>query len=121
MQRTLLTITLVSFATLTVHAEESEKPILSVEKALKMADAQRGKITQLVSVENVLPPKVQIVTPGPNERLITKSPLTLKATAQSVGNHPVTAMRLLLDGRPYDGNLGIINVGNPRLGEVQGA
>jgi WD40 repeat protein len=91
----------------------------SEEKALELADAARGKTSRPFQISKVLPPKVEILTPVPTTSLSTKTPITIEAKAVSVGEHPVKSMRLLVDGRPYEGNLGLITIATPQLGEVR--
>ena len=91
----------------------------SVSKALELADRQRGKTGSLTNVAEVLPPKIEIVGPSLKERVLAKSPLKVDALGQSVGSHPITAMRLFLDGRPHEGASGRIKVSEPRLGEIK--
>jgi uncharacterized caspase-like protein len=45
--------------------------------------------------------------------------LEVKAEAESVGDYPVTALVLHLDGRPYRGQQGFIRVAEPKPGRVQ--
>jgi WD40 repeat protein len=90
----------------------------SLEKALALADMERGKSSSRTEVSRVLPPRVAITSPARSGQRVPKSDVEVRATAQSVGDHPVTALRLLLDGRPYEGQNGIKHVANPRLGEV---
>ncbi len=56
-------------------------------------------------MKEVLPPLVVITSPGSNGARLDKLKLEVRAVAQAQG-HPVTAFRLLLDGRPYDGDRG---------------
>ena len=94
---------------------------LSTERALEVADRTRGgKPTERVEVAEVLPPLVEIATPRSGTR-ISASQLEVKAIARSRGEKPVTALRLLLDGRPYRGQGGVAAVAEPRLGEVRQA
>jgi WD40 repeat protein len=71
----------------------------SVEKALGLADRERGQRTERIEVAQVLPPKVVITTPKPGQRLKEKA-VEVTATAESVGGRPVKSLQLLLDGRP---------------------
>jgi dipeptidyl aminopeptidase/acylaminoacyl peptidase len=87
----------------------------SVEKALAAADKPRGKMSALVGVPAVLPPRVVITAPGSGARL-SKAEVEVKATATSVGKYAVRSLRLLLDGRPYKGEAGIRNIAASRLG-----
>jgi WD40 repeat protein len=79
----------------------------SVEKALAAADkAHNQPPTAQLSVGDSLPPQVWIVSP---ERSPFESPaeeLEVKAKTQGTDKRPVTAVRLLLDGRPYEGEAG---------------
>jgi WD40 repeat protein len=92
----------------------------SVEKALAMAGNDRKQPIATVNVAQVLPPVVAVTSPaGPGLVQIKQAKLEVKATARSQGRHPVTALRLLVDGRPYQGQAGIRIVARPRPGEVR--
>jgi WD40 repeat protein len=88
----------------------------SVKKALvKIGREKLG----LVTVAEVLPPDVAITSPDkPTGTTTEEAELEVTALARSVGKHPVTAMRLLVDGRPYRGKEGIRPFVDPREGEV---
>jgi len=88
----------------------------SVTKALAEADAASGKSTSETEVAEVLPPKVAITSPTVAKIELNGNSLEVKAVASSVGNHPVTTLRLLLDGRPAPEGLKIFT--EPKLGEV---
>jgi uncharacterized caspase-like protein len=68
---------------------------------------QLNEPARVVNVKEVLPPLVLavITSPGSNGARLDKPVLEVRAVAQAQG-HPVTAFRLLLDGRPYDGDRG---------------
>jgi WD40 repeat protein len=89
----------------------------SLKRALAEADAANGKSTQETEVAEVLPPKVTITSPTVGKLTLSENTLEVKAVASSVGNHPVTTLRLLLDGRPAP--LGLTVFKEPRLGEVR--
>lgn len=57
------------------------------------------------TVTSVLPPVVEIAQPLGAEVKLQQSRLEVRARAASVSSHPITKMRLLLDGRPYEGNI----------------
>jgi len=77
------------------------------------------KPVDALSVAQVLPPAVAITEPaGLGELRVDRPTFAVKASARSVGTHPVTALRLLVDGRPYRGEAGVGRVAAPRLGEV---
>jgi WD40 repeat protein len=92
----------------------------STERALESADAARGKATERLEVAAVLPPLVEIAAPRSGTR-IAAAQIEVKAIARSRGEQPVTALRLLLDGRPYRGQGGVAAVETPRPGEVRQA
>jgi WD40 repeat protein len=90
----------------------------SAQKALALADAARGTKTTPTDVAKVLPPKVKLT--APDKMLSIRAPaLAVRARAASVSNHPVTAMQLLLDGRPLRGQEGIFRFEAPKLGDVE--
>lgn len=85
----------------------------SVARALEMADKQAGKPSARVQVEEVLPPRVTIHTPDRSGLKVSQARLQVKASAQSLGKHPITALQLFLDDRPYEGRRGIRAVPTP--------
>jgi hypothetical protein len=78
-----------------------------VEQALAAADGERRRESRPTAVEQVLPPVVRVTSPvgGPVE--LTGPTLAVHASAHSRSTHPVVALRLLLDGRPYEGRKGV--------------
>jgi WD40 repeat protein len=86
----------------------------SLQAALKEADKARNQASQLTDVSQVLPPRVVLEADPPEPG----KPLKVRATAWSVGKHPVTALRLFVNGRPYRGKAGIVRFRPPRLGQV---
>ncbi len=89
----------------------------SVARALEIADTARGRMTEKTDVAAVLPPQVRITSPNAGYKA-SQTTLDVRAVATSAGRHPVTALRLLLDGRPYQGLKGVQTITNPQLGEV---
>jgi WD40 repeat protein len=72
-------------------------------------------------ISEIVPPEVEILGPraasaGPLKLTATK--LELTAVAKSQGKFPVTEVRLLLNGRPYEGKAGLQRIAKPRLGAV---
>ena len=88
----------------------------NLTKALAAADAASGQNTREIDVAQILPPKVAITTPTVAKLELNGNSLEVKAVASSVGEHPVTTLRLLLDGRPAPEGLKIFT--EPKLGEV---
>ncbi len=95
-------------------------PAGSVAEVVAQA-AREGKPLRAAPLEQVLPPAVAITSPTPirgGAVPVNGGTVEVKAVARSSGNHPVTALRLLLDGRPYQGQKGLRSVEKPRLGAV---
>jgi WD40 repeat protein len=92
----------------------------SVAKALAAADAARGKgSAAAVAVEEVLPPEVTLTAPGLKELRLMKPILEVQAEARGKGKHPVTALQLLIDGRPYQEGKGLRRVAGTPAGAVK--
>ncbi len=75
-------------------------------------------------VKEMLPPLVMITSPDPDlsGMRLDKPELTVRAKALAQPGHPVTAFRLMLDHRPYEGNLGRKDVRDePASGRVRAA
>ena len=92
----------------------------SVEGARKAADRASGKANPppRVEVEDVLPPQVSLTFPGRSGLRVSERPLVVRATARSVGKHPITTLRLLLDGRSYQGKRAVQVIDPPRMGAI---
>jgi WD40 repeat protein len=90
----------------------------SVPKALALAGKDKEKLLAAVNVTQVLPPIVDITSPAAGSQ-ITTARFEVKTTAKSVGKNPVTALRLLVDGRPYKGQAGLRTIAKPKVGEVR--
>jgi WD40 repeat protein len=91
----------------------------SVAAAVKVADEARGrKEVAAVEVEEVLPPEVTLAAPGLAGPRLTRPAVEVRAEARGVGKHPVTALQLLLDGRPYGGAAGLRRVAGKKPGEA---
>jgi hypothetical protein len=75
----------------------------SIARALEAADNSLAPVSARVTVTDVLPPVVLITAPRGPEVRITQRELQVHAVARSTGRYPVKSMRLLLDGRPYQG------------------
>ena len=91
----------------------------SLKKALAEADTARRQASRPTEVAQVLPPKVAITTPADAKLALSTDTLEVHAIAKSSGAYPVTALRLLLDGRPV--HEGLKTFPNPRLGEARGS
>ncbi len=69
------------------------------DEALKLADADRGRKTQVVHVDETLPPIVTIKSPENNTE-VSEANVKLQIAVRTPGDAPVTALRTLIDGRP---------------------
>ncbi len=72
----------------------------NTERALEAADHERGRSSQLTRAAEVLPPEVVINAPNGAQVQIDRPRLEVRASATPRGRDPITAMRLLIDGRP---------------------
>lgn len=81
----------------------------SLESALAGADAAGGREGRQVEVAEILPPKVAITSPKAGRTRIETASLAVEAIASNSGAHPLTALRLLLDGRPVPDGLKVIS------------
>jgi WD40 repeat protein len=70
------------------------------------------------TLAQVLPPVVLLTRPD-RDSDVDGETVTVEGVAASVGDHAVSKMRLLVDGRPYLGNLSTWNVPEPKLGRAK--
>jgi WD40 repeat protein len=76
-------------------------PAGSLPRAMAMAKKFDKALVQTTSVADIVPPEVTVDSPEPDV-IIDKGTYTVKASARSA-KQPVTSMRLLVNGRPYQG------------------
>jgi WD40 repeat protein len=95
-------------------------PAGDMPRALAMAQKFDKALVQTTSVADVLPPEVTLDGFGDTEVKVDQNALTVKATAKST-KHPITAMRLLVDGRPFQGSAGVKRFDAGRAGEEAAA
>ena len=92
-------------------------PAGNLPTAMAMAKKYDKALFETTSVADVLPPEVALDGfPGDAELKMDKDKqtLTVRATAKSP-KHPITAMRLLVDGRPFNGVAGVKKFDTPQL------
>jgi WD40 repeat protein len=92
----------------------------NVEPALAEADKERNQTSEKVKIEEVLPPRVTITSPERSPVQVNQADLEVRAVARGSGRHPVTAVRLLLDGRPYEGQQNVRNIGRDQPDQPPG-
>ncbi len=71
-------------------------------EALRLADADRGRKTDVVDVNKTLPPLVTIKSPENNAEVATSS-VKVEFAVRTSADSPVIAVRALVDGRPIGG------------------
>jgi WD40 repeat protein len=81
-------------------------PAGDMARALAMAQKYDQKLVATHSVADVLPPEVTLEGFGETEVRVETEKVTVKGKATSA-KHPITAMRLLVDGRPFMGTAGV--------------
>jgi WD40 repeat protein len=79
----------------------------SVEAAIESLSDSTLPPVVVSSVEEVLPPLVDITQPAASPFQTDQAQVSIRAIARSRSEHPITALRLLLDGRPYEGLKGV--------------
>ncbi|MCI0701755.1 MAG: caspase family protein, partial [Planctomycetia bacterium] len=90
-------------------------PAGNMPMAMAMAKKFDNALVETSSVADVLPPEVKLEGfPESGELTVEKDKksITIKATAESA-KHPITAMRLLVNGRPFQGKEGIRTFAKP--------
>jgi WD40 repeat protein len=93
----------------------------NLQNAFVAAWRERRQKINAVQLGEVIPPQVAIVSPTPVPGGVPANGATVevKAVANSTGNNPVTAMRLLLDGRPYQGKKGVRWFDKAQVGKAE--
>jgi WD40 repeat protein len=90
----------------------------AIEKALADADAAAGKSTTDTELARILPPNISITKPLASPAQLSEKTLEVEAVARSVGPNPITALRVLIDGRPAPD--GLTTFQSPVNGEARG-
>jgi WD40 repeat protein len=91
----------------------------SADKALAVANLAAGKSADQADLAAILPPKVSITSPALSPVQLTSGTLDVAAVAQSSAANPVTAMRVLIDGRPVPE--GTTSFAKPITGAAKGS
>jgi len=77
------------------------------EKAIALANEESGRKRMDTSIKDILPPVVTIISPQDGARL-TKSELTVRYSIRNPSGEPVTAIKVLIDGRPVSQQRGVM-------------
>jgi WD40 repeat protein len=90
----------------------------SLDKAFAAAELEKPAD---LDGRKLLPPRVEITSPsGLGTQRVAGSKFEVTAKAEAVGGRPVTALRLLVNGRPYGGEAGVRTFEKPAAGPVEG-
>jgi WD40 repeat protein len=91
----------------------------AVALANKEAKGRGATAEDVLDITQVLPPAVRITSPAKAVLTVDREKLDVTAVAESVGDHPVLSLQLLLDGRPYGGAEGVRNFEPAKPGKVE--
>ncbi len=78
-------------------------PAGDMRLALAMANKFERQSIAVTGLAEVLPPEVTLSAPA----TATDKPVLVRAVAEGTAKNPIVAMRLLVDGRPYNGAAGV--------------
>jgi hypothetical protein len=87
----------------------------NIDRAFALADLVSGQKTERLEITDVLPPRVKITAPARSGTELKESELEVAAEAEARTKYPIQAMRLLVDGRPYNGLEGTRKFEGPGL------
>lgn len=88
-------------------------PAGRLQFAMAMAQKFDKALVQTTSVADVLPPQATLDASIAEDLIIDRDSFTIKASAKGSEKQPITAMRLLVDGRPFQGTKGIKRFDTP--------
>lgn len=88
-------------------------PANTTQLAMALAQKFDKALVGTTSVSDVLPPEVNLDDSVKDDLVIDQESFTVKASAKSAGKQPITAMRLLVDGRPFKGASGVKKFDSP--------
>jgi WD40 repeat protein len=91
----------------------------SVDAALDVAGKELGKASVRTSVAQVLPPFILITSPDQPKVDVSDPKIQIRYVAKPVGNNPITAVRLMVNGRPYPGAEGLKTFAAPIKKEIR--
>jgi WD40 repeat protein len=76
------------------------------KEALRLADEASGRRQQKPAIDKILPPVVTILSPS-DGTVVSSPDVTVSCDVRSPSGEPVTAIRVLVDGRPVSTQRGI--------------
>ena len=91
-------------------------PAGNLPLALAMAQKFDKALVQTTNVGEISPPEVTLDSPefAKEDTVIDRDVFTVKASAKGTVKQPITALRLLVDGRPFQGADGVQKFQNPQ-------
>ena len=84
---------------------------LDENEALRLANLESNRKSQVVEITQMLPPTISIVTPGSGTR-VNSNNISIQYRVQSPNGKPVLGVKVLIDGRPPENARGFKPVGN---------
>ncbi len=88
-------------------------PAGNLPRALAMVGRYERRQLAASSLVEVLPPAASIVSPAGPQFALANEVLTVRASAEGTEKHPVSSLRLVVDGRPFQGALGVKRFDHP--------
>jgi WD40 repeat protein len=83
---------------------------LDEKEAIRLANEESGRRTQDIAIKEMLPPVVTIISPRDGAEVSTTE-ITVKFSVRSPSGEPITAIKVLVDGRPVSTERGVKIVG----------
>lgn len=91
----------------------------SLQKAIETANLGREKAPAAITVSQVLPPFVVVTRPDKPQSVVSEGAVEIHFVAKPIGAHPLTSVRLLLDGRPSPEPEHVRTFSTPQPNEVR--
>lgn len=79
---------------------------LDEKKSIQLANVESGRTVQEVSIQKILPPVVQIISPTTGTE-ISIPEVTVRFSVRSPSGEPVTHIKAMVDGRPATAQRGV--------------
>ncbi|MCX7965895.1 MAG: caspase family protein, partial [Syntrophorhabdaceae bacterium] len=80
------------------------------ERAISLANSASGRTRKEVSIKEILPPVVTIISPQDGTR-VTRNEIDVRYILRNPSGEPVTNIKVLIDGRPMEQKRGIKVIG----------
>ncbi|MCX8023255.1 MAG: caspase family protein, partial [Syntrophorhabdaceae bacterium] len=80
------------------------------ERAIRLANSESGRTRKEVSIKEILPPVVTIISPQDGAR-VTKNEIEVRYILRNPSGEPITNIKVLIDGRPLEQKRGVKVIG----------